>query len=123
MSQQQIFHPLTKDNLKLFVQRYNSESDDWTQLLRDLKNSRKTGAMDDYLINRVIKEREVKFEFLDCAEKQINKWLDFGNPNKVQSLEIQTLCGKLKKTRKIFCEVGFLSLPWIIGRLVNNKII
>ena len=65
----------------------------------------------------------MKFEFLDYAEKQINKWLDFGNPNKVQSLEIQTLCCKLKKTRKIFCEVGFLSLPWIIGRLVNNKII
>ena len=105
---QQIFYPLTEDNLKLFAQLYCGEYEECAQILRDLKKSRK-GSMDDASINRVIIQYKDKLNFLDCAEKQFNKWLAIGNPNKVQTLEIQRLVSEVEKTRKIVHEVLSLS--------------
>ena len=108
MSQQQIFHPLTEDNLKLFAQLYDGEAEDCFKLLGDLKKSRK-GSMDDDTIGRVIKQYNEKLEYLDCAEKQFNKWLVEGNPNKEQTLEIKRLGYEVEKTRTIVRDVLSLS--------------
>ena len=90
MSKQQNFHPLTQDNLKLFAQLYDGEAEDCLKLLNDLKKSRK-GSMDDYTIGRVLKQYNEKLEYLDCAEKQFNKWLSEGSTSKEQTIEIQRL--------------------------------
>ena len=65
--------------------------------------------MDDYTIGRVIKQYKEKLDFLDCAEKQFNKWLVEGHPNKEQTLEIKRLGYEVEKTRTIVSDVLSLS--------------